>query len=136
MTKQAVYRCTTMKSHAEPKDRLYEVEQPSRPKNEYLTIQSKVFFVSSIQLSVSGNDFNVESSNGDVYLRTEGKAFDLKSKIDFFDTSGEIVLHLEKEVLVPRTRWIGTRPSGEVLFKIERQLSCKGAITPCSLMRP
>ena len=106
-------------------------------KDRYQTIQPTVLFVTSLQLSVSGNDFTVHGSNGDLFMRTEGKAFDLKSRIDFSDSDGEILLHLRKEMLGPKARWIGENPSGIILFQIERQLSCASDIlTGWLLLRP
>jgi uncharacterized protein YxjI len=105
-------------THSQLSDRFLHTE------NRYQTTQSTVLFVTSLQLSVIGNDFAIHRSNGDLYLRTEGKAFDLKSRIGFLDVDSGIVLHLRKEMLGPKARWIGENASGERLFKIERQLSC------------
>ena len=101
---------------------------PQHP-NRYKTIQPTVLFVSSLQLSISHNDFTVHRSNSDLYLTTEGKAFDLQSRIDFFDDDGQKVLHLRKAMIGPKARWIGESSSGESMFKIERQLSCKSIVS-------
>ena len=101
---------------------------PQHP-NRYKTIQPTVLFVSSLQLSISHNDFTVYRSNSDLYLRTEGKAFDLQSRIDFFDADGQKVLHLRKAMIGPKARWIGESSSGERMFQIERQLSCKSIVS-------